>query len=136
MSTPTRSSGSGVADLGRRANGAERVVLVRGRDSEDAEELVAGAGLHGAAVPLDVGTRLGERAHRPPAQPLGVEPLLCRSELAEEDGDRLPPLLDGGEHGGEIELGILAQDRLLQLAQLDSRLDPELVHERLPRASR
>ena len=125
--------GEGVADLGRRANGAERVVLVRRRHAEDAEELVTGAGLHGATVQLDDGPRLGERAHRPQPQPLGVEPFLGRSELAEDDGDRLPPLLDGRQHGGEIQLGILTEDRLMQLPQLDARLDPELLHERLPR---
>ena len=84
-----------VADLGRRANGAERIVLVHDRHPEDRQHRVADELLDGAAVPLENALHDVEVPPHHPAQELGVEPLPERGRLGhvcEEDGDDLPRL--------------------------------------------
>jgi hypothetical protein len=57
-------------------------------------------------------------------------------DVGEEDGHRLAALgLDRRCHdaGGQVELLVVPQDRLLELLQLGGRIDAELVDERLPR---
>ena len=84
-----------VADLGRRANGAERIVLVHDRHAEDGHDRVADELLDGAAVPLEHALHGVEVPPHHAAQELGVEPLAERGRLGdvcEEDGDDLPRL--------------------------------------------
>ena len=84
-----------------------------------------------AAVAARSRTRaLGERPHRRPAQRFGVEP----GPTGETSQNRTVTVLrrssTGGMTAGTIERRILAQDRLLELAQRGARLEAELVHER------
>ena len=93
-----------VADRERCAYGALRVVLVRGRRAEDGHDRVADELLHGAAVPLELGSqaRLIRREHA--ADVLGVEPFRLGGEpdeIHEDDRDRLPLLAERALHGFE-----------------------------------
>ena len=64
--------GERVAHLDGRANGAERVVLVDGRDPEDGHHRVADVLLDGAAVALDHGAHRVEVAgHQRPGTDSG-----------------------------------------------------------------
>ena len=76
--------------------------------------------------------RLAGDEHEPPATgDRVVERAEQRAELALAADE---PAGGGGRRRcGRVELGVLTQDRLLELAQLATGLDPELVHERAAR---
>ena len=85
--------GEGLAHLGRRAHGAQRVVLVDGGDPEDGHDRVADVLLDGAAVPLDHRGHSLEVASHQRADRLGVERLAERrrvDDVREQHGHRLP----------------------------------------------
>ena len=84
-----------IADLGRRADGAKRVVLAHGRHAEHGHDRVADELLHRAAVALEHGLDGLEVAPHDAAEELGVEPLAERGrpgDVGEEDGDDLARL--------------------------------------------
>ena len=128
--------------LDRRAQRPKGVVLVQGRDPEDADQPLAREAGDRAAVALD---DLRHRLHgaRPDGQEgLRVEAAAGRRRVGEDEGgdrDRLPGLAarlgldcrlfrgDGGN--GRLEGGLLAEDLPLEPLQLGSRLDAELVDE-------
>jgi hypothetical protein len=86
----------GSAELVRSTHGAERVVLVQGRDPEDGHDGVADELLHRAAVPLDGRTGRLEVARHDAAQGLGIELLAeCRraDDVREQHGHRLADLV-------------------------------------------
>ena len=114
--------GHGCAGVDGGPDGAQRVVLVRDRYAEDGHHRVADELLDRAAVTLDRPPGGGEVAVEHAPQRLRVERLreLGRlDEVGEEDRDRLTPFLEH-ERSGErrLERRVLAQDRLLELAQL------------------
>ena len=85
----------GVADLGRRPNGAQRVVLVHDGHPEDGHHRVADELLDGAAVPLEHVLHDVEVSPHHATQELCVEPLSERGrvgDVGEEDGDDLARL--------------------------------------------
>ena len=109
---------------------------MRDGHAEDGHDRVADELLDRAAVALDGAAGGGEVAVEHAPQRLGVERLreLGRlDEVGEKDRDRLAPLLDH-ERSGErrLERGVLTEDRLLELAQLCPRLEPQLLVERAP----
>ncbi len=82
--------GDGGAHLGRSANCAQRVVLVRDGDPEDGHHGIADELLDGAAVTLEDHAKILEVAPHPCAQRLGIRRLAERrrtDEVAEENGD-------------------------------------------------
>jgi hypothetical protein len=84
-----------VAQLERRPNGTQRIVLVNDRDAEDRHHRVADELLDRAAVPLDRGACDVEVAAHDRPQCLRIDALAERSraaDVAEEDGHRLPLL--------------------------------------------
>ena len=109
------------------------------RHAEDGHDRVSDELLDRASVVLDRPAGVGEVAVQDAAQHLGVECLgqLGRlDQVAEEDGDRLAPLLR--HHRRSLrrrQRRILAQNRLLELAQQRARLEPELLIQRTPRFS-
>ena len=129
-------SGHGCAGVGGGTDGAQGIVLVRDRHAEDGHDRVADELLDRAAVALDRPPRGGEVAVEHAPQRLRVERLreLGRlDEVDEEDRDRLAPFLEHDRSGERrLERGVLAQDRLLELAQLRPGLEPQLLVERAP----
>ena len=90
-----------VAELDRRANGAQRVVLARDRDAEHRHHRVADELLDGAAVPLEHAARGVVVAVHQRAQRLRVGALPDRrraGEVAEQHRHDLPHLARG-DHG-------------------------------------
>ena len=126
----------GRASVGGGTDGAQGIVLVRDGYAEDGHDRVADELLDRAAVTLDRSPGCGEVAVEHAPQRLGVERLreLGRlDEVGEEDRDRLPPFLEHDRScERRLEPRVLAQDRLLELAQLCPRLEPELLVERAP----
>ena len=114
----------------RRSHGPQGIVFVRGRNAEDTEQLVAADCLNRAAVRVDRCTDGGERLRGEPAHLFGVEARSGRRDFARQDGDGLPPFLDGRKNDWQVERRILAEDRLLELAQRHARLEAEIVQER------
>ncbi len=128
-----------IPQLGCGANGTERVVLVRGRNAERRHRRVADELLDDPAVALDDRPNHVEVAGEDAAHDLGVE---LRAELGgvdqvcEQDRDRLAAVGLGQRDALawwrlEVEVGILAQDRLLEALELGRGIDAELVDERL-----
>ena len=126
--------GDGCAGVGGGADGAQGVVLVRHRYAEDGHDGVADELLDRAAVALDRPPCGREVAVEHAPQRLRVERLreLRRlDEVGEEDRDRLAPFLEHDLSGERrVERSVLAQDRLLELAQLCPGLEPQLLVER------
>ena len=129
-------SGHGCAGVGGGTDGAQGIVLVRDGYAEDGHDRVADELLDRAAVALDRPAGGGEVAVEHAPQRLGVERLreLGRlDEVGEEDRDRLAPFLEHDRSGERrLERSVLAQDRLLELAQLRPGLEPQLLVERAP----
>ncbi len=129
-------SGDGCAGVGGGTDGPQGIVLVRHRYAEDGHDRVADELLDRAAVALDRPAGGGEVAVQHAPQRLGVERLreLGRlDEVGEEDRDRLAPFLEPDRSGERrLERSVLAQDRLLELAQLRAGLEPQLLVERAP----
>ena len=90
-----------LAHLGRRADGTQRVVLVRDRDPEDRHHRVADVVLDRPAVALDHVAHAAKPAlHRPP-QRLGIDPLSQRRrshDVGKDHGDDLAPLTTDRRH--------------------------------------
>ena len=87
--------GQAVAHLGRRSNGAERIVLVQMRNPEHGHDRVADELLDGAAVMLQDPPHLLEVALEHSPQQLRVDLLAQRGrtgDVGEDDGDELPEL--------------------------------------------
>src|SRR5262249_17025996 len=109
--------------------------LVRGRDAEHAQRLVARPRHESAAVKLDRGPDLRERRTRRLPYSLGVErpspPRLDAGDVGKENRDRLQPRRLGAPAGTDRR--ILVEDRLVEVSQLRARLDPDLLNERLSR---
>ncbi len=116
--------GEGFAQLTCRSHRTERVVLVQLRDSEDRHGRVSDELLERAPVALhDRAHRVVVAAHHA-AHDLGVEPSTKAGridDVREEDRDGLPAiqrlwLRNGCDFRlrGELELPIVAQDRLLE----------------------
>ena len=108
--------GERVAHLDRRADGAQRVVLVHHRHAEDGHDGVADELLHAAAVALDDPLHPLEVACEQRAQPLGIERLAERGragQVAEENRHRLALLPGLRRAGGEREPTLLAEPRAL-----------------------
>jgi hypothetical protein len=135
-----------LAQLRRRANGPERVVLAHDRDAEDRQDGVADELLERAAVPVEHGRGEVEEATEQVALRLRVEPpreLGRRDDVAEEDRDRLARLLGQVERargrrrdrrrrrGGarRLERLVVPEDRRLELLQRLARLEAQLVDQ-------
>ncbi len=92
-----------VAHLGRRAQSAQRIVLVQHRHAEHGHDGVADELLHAAPVPLDDRLHRLEVAGEQRTQPLGIERLAeagRTGHIAEENRHRLAPLIRArGAHG-------------------------------------
>src|SRR6266480_7760813 len=87
--------GQALAHLGRRPNGAERIVLVQMRNPEHGHDRVADELLDGAAVMLEDPPHLLEVALEHSPQQLRVDLLAQRGrtgDVGEDDGDELPEL--------------------------------------------
>ena len=131
--------GDRLAELGRRAHGAQRIVLVLLRDAEDGHRGIADELLHRSSVPLDDRPDGVEVAPHHGAHHLGVESSAQArrvDDVGEEDRDRLAALGLGRRAAAtarrEVELLVVAQDRLLQPLELGRRIDAELFDERPP----
>ena len=137
-SAPRALEPSGARDLGleleRRAGGAQGVVLVGPRDPEDGHQLVARALLDEPPwYSSTSGSAASARA--PPVDGLRIEGAR-KGELREDDRTVAPPLLRGrsaARPAPGVERRVLAEDRLLELAQRGARLDPELLDEHAAR---
>jgi hypothetical protein len=96
-------SRDGLANLGGRADGAERVVLVRGRNPEDGHDRVADELLDDPSVTLDDRTEIVEVASHPRTERLGI------GRLAERGG------ADNVGEENRHDLSNLARRRRLEL---------------------
>ena len=125
-------------DLDGGARGAKRVVLVADRDPECGHDRIPGEPLDGSPVPRDDGRDRVEVAAHHAVQRFRVETLDERrrvGEVHEEDRrelalvHRLRSIGCNLERRRRHELRVLAEDRGLELTQLGTGLDAELVDE-------
>ena len=103
--------GQRLPHLDRRAQRAQRVVLVHHRHAEHRHHRVADELLHAAAVPLDDPLHPLEVAGEQRPQPLRIERLAERGragQVAEENRHRLA-LLTGGRRGGPLRAALGAE---------------------------
>ena len=147
----------GVAQLDSCSDGAQRVVLVSDRHPEDAHHAAILQPLDRGAVPLE---HRCDHLEQPLADlPSQLRIASSRRRLAgataDENRDRLAAQAGGSRRLGldglrrfarlavtpsgssrvllrQVELGVLAQDGLVQLAQVAARLDAELLDEPAP----
>ena len=145
--TVSAPAGEGVAQLDRRPDGTQSIVLVGGRHTEDGHDATVPQPLDRRAVALEHRRQLGKRAVTEPPAQLRVEAGRAHGlgDAGHENRDRLANRRRrsgglrahrwsfGGPRGDrrlrQVELGILAQDGLVQLAQLAARLDAELLDQ-------
>ena len=113
------------AHVGRRADGAQGVVLVHDRDAEHGHDGVADELLDGAAVALDrLAHRVEVAGHDAPGR-LGVEALAHRGRaghVAEQHGDRLAHLAGRGSLG-ELGAAATAEAEALRVVLTAARAD-------------
>ncbi len=128
------------ADVEGGSRGTQRIVLVGDGDAEGRHDSVARVLLHRPAVSYECGRHRLEVPLQDASERLGIERLRKRHRLDdvdEEDRDE-PAELHGrlGERSLlEEERLVLAEDRGLELAELGTGVDAELLDERLPRGS-
>ncbi len=123
-----------VPQLERGACRPQDVVFTRARNAEDGDGRVGADALDAAAMPLDDGSGARLPVRDASVQRLGVELLGALGELDRDDRRKLA--LDGARLGWNRRLVkglVLAQDRLLERAQLGARLETELLSQRLAR---
>ena len=127
----------------RGAHGPQRVVLVQGGDAEHRDDVVVRDLRKRAPVPLDACTNRSEIPVEHRTEQLGVQVLEQAVGVDDARGEHRDDLPGGAcrrrghrdRRRGALdprrrpERLVLAEDRLLQLAQLVRRLDPELVDE-------
>ncbi len=128
-----------------RPHRTQRVILVGCGDPEDADHPIVARSLDRGAVRPEHGSDHVEGAIAEPASELGIDAprtrLVC--ELGDENGDGLSCDSRRAALGhvlcrcfrqrawrrGQLQLGVLAQDGLMEFTQLAARLDAELLHE-------
>ncbi len=117
-----------------RANGAKRVVLARHGNAEDPEK----ASVRRAARRASVGSEGCDRILAAPAELVTSDLRVGagRGQVGEQEGDRLTRLLHSSAgfprhtRRRSRDLGVLSQDRPLELLQLRTRLHAEFLDQR------